>query len=686
MSKSPDAFRTISEVADWLGVQAHVLRFWESKFTQVKPVKRAGGRRYYRPADMQLLGGIKKLLHDDGMSIKEVQALLREHGVAHVAEFSHSLDATAEDRAAAAPPADKLGDDWQSSLDLSHEQAAQDEAGSGLGPSNVVGFPQQTAGGAVPDAAASGTSQETAAAPGEMSPAAPENAPDTVSEPAPAEPEGPEAAQEPQMRMDLTHPADEAETEEAAEPELGQPGSGTVSADEAAADDTAPAAAEDYPAAVTETGAASPWNDTSAEDAPEDAPSAEAAGKEAGEAAAEPPAAPQAPAAAEHPEQLEMPAAAADEAPQDAAPLVSEDAQAAEAVTAPDHEAAPTDMVDPLQGDMVVSHAESEAGQEQVLPEDPASAAETPSAQSAPAGLTGRASSRAAPQAPLLDSPVEPPAEDVAEMPEEASAGADTLQPGEAGPQAEPERLDSPDHTEHSGEGIALEPAADPEPVAAYGPEEEYQTAAGAGQAEDMPPLAAVEAEPAPAEDTLVAAAGLQPDMPLEFGSGAEPAAASLPVSGSGEDADTEADPAAAFPPHDLDEAARQVDAMEFASGFDPDADVSPEAETPQDSLAAEQLPTPESAETPLPEMAEPPAPEAAEPAAPQAAEPPLQEAADPSPAPAAPHHAVLAHLAAIRSLPPQTLEEIAACAEKLRALSAREAVSGARESSQEIT
>lgn len=93
MSKSPDAFRTISEVAEWLGVQAHVLRFWESKFTQVKPVKRAGGRRYYRPADMLLLGGIRKLLHDDGMSIKEVQAILRDLGITHVSEMSHSLDA-----------------------------------------------------------------------------------------------------------------------------------------------------------------------------------------------------------------------------------------------------------------------------------------------------------------------------------------------------------------------------------------------------------------------------------------------------------------------------------------------------------------------------------------------------------------------------------------------------------------
>ena len=92
MSKSADAFRTISEVADWLGVQTHVLRFWESKFTQVKPVKRAGGRRYYRPADMLLLGGIRKLLHDDGLTIKGVQKILREDGMAHVADLSPPLD------------------------------------------------------------------------------------------------------------------------------------------------------------------------------------------------------------------------------------------------------------------------------------------------------------------------------------------------------------------------------------------------------------------------------------------------------------------------------------------------------------------------------------------------------------------------------------------------------------------
>ncbi|WP_170414053.1 MerR family transcriptional regulator [Ruegeria atlantica] len=104
MSKSPDAFRTISEVADWLGVQAHVLRFWESRFSQVKPVKRAGGRRYYRPNDMRLLGGIKKLLHEDGITIKGVQRILREQGVAYVSSLSPSLDEPAAPESA---PADE---------------------------------------------------------------------------------------------------------------------------------------------------------------------------------------------------------------------------------------------------------------------------------------------------------------------------------------------------------------------------------------------------------------------------------------------------------------------------------------------------------------------------------------------------------------------------------------------------
>jgi len=91
VAKRADAFRTISEVAQWLDVAPHVLRFWESKFHQIKPVKRAGGRRYYRPNDMRLLGGIKTLLHVDNHSIKEAQAILRESGVAHVAGLSRDL-------------------------------------------------------------------------------------------------------------------------------------------------------------------------------------------------------------------------------------------------------------------------------------------------------------------------------------------------------------------------------------------------------------------------------------------------------------------------------------------------------------------------------------------------------------------------------------------------------------------
>lgn len=88
MDKSPDAFRTISEVAEVLETPAHVLRFWESRFPQIRPVKRAGGRRYYRPADVALLTGIKRLLHDEGMTIRGVQKILREQGVRHVAGLS----------------------------------------------------------------------------------------------------------------------------------------------------------------------------------------------------------------------------------------------------------------------------------------------------------------------------------------------------------------------------------------------------------------------------------------------------------------------------------------------------------------------------------------------------------------------------------------------------------------------
>jgi len=83
--KSPDAFRTISEVAADLDVPQHVLRFWESRFAQIKPVKRAGGRRYYRPEDIDLLKGIRALLYSDGLTIRGVQKVLKDRGLRHVA-------------------------------------------------------------------------------------------------------------------------------------------------------------------------------------------------------------------------------------------------------------------------------------------------------------------------------------------------------------------------------------------------------------------------------------------------------------------------------------------------------------------------------------------------------------------------------------------------------------------------
>ncbi len=81
MAKGPNAFRTISEAADELGVPQHVLRFWETKFSFIRPMKRAGGRRFYRPQDIAVLRGVRALLHDEGLTIKGVQKLHKEQGV-----------------------------------------------------------------------------------------------------------------------------------------------------------------------------------------------------------------------------------------------------------------------------------------------------------------------------------------------------------------------------------------------------------------------------------------------------------------------------------------------------------------------------------------------------------------------------------------------------------------------------
>jgi DNA-binding transcriptional MerR regulator len=105
MSKAAEAFRTISEVADELDVQKHVLRFWEARFPQVRPMKRGGGRRYYRPEDMELLRGIRHLLHAEGYTIKGVQKILREQGIEHVKQHGRAPTARGVQPDARALPA-----------------------------------------------------------------------------------------------------------------------------------------------------------------------------------------------------------------------------------------------------------------------------------------------------------------------------------------------------------------------------------------------------------------------------------------------------------------------------------------------------------------------------------------------------------------------------------------------------
>jgi DNA-binding transcriptional MerR regulator len=104
MDKSPDAFRTISEVAEDLDLPQHVLRFWETRFTQIKPMKRGGGRRYYRPQDVDLIKGIRHMLYDQGYTIKGVQKLLRENGNQFLISIGHgdvaAIEAIAQRRQA----------------------------------------------------------------------------------------------------------------------------------------------------------------------------------------------------------------------------------------------------------------------------------------------------------------------------------------------------------------------------------------------------------------------------------------------------------------------------------------------------------------------------------------------------------------------------------------------------------
>jgi len=106
VAKSPDAFRTISEAADEVGAPQHVLRFWETKFAFVAPVKRAGGRRFYRPQDIAVLKGVKRLLHDEGLTIRGVERLHKEQGLKRILGTDTGAETAVAMTVTSASPAD----------------------------------------------------------------------------------------------------------------------------------------------------------------------------------------------------------------------------------------------------------------------------------------------------------------------------------------------------------------------------------------------------------------------------------------------------------------------------------------------------------------------------------------------------------------------------------------------------
>ena len=119
MNKSPDAFRTISEVADDLGLPQHVLRFWETRFSQIKPMKRGGGRRYYRPDDVDLLRGIQYLLYEEGYTIKGVQRILKDNGNKYVVAAGRGEDLSGFANAQSGSPDAKQEKGGKKAVDVS---------------------------------------------------------------------------------------------------------------------------------------------------------------------------------------------------------------------------------------------------------------------------------------------------------------------------------------------------------------------------------------------------------------------------------------------------------------------------------------------------------------------------------------------------------------------------------------
>jgi DNA-binding transcriptional MerR regulator len=126
LEKAPDAFRTISEVAEEISVPQHVLRFWESRFTQIRPLKRGGGRRYYRPDDVDLLRGVRHLLYGEGYTIRGVQRILREEGLSFVQDVWRA--------GAEQPPPELDDDDDDGATDVKAGTRSQGPSFFGLAP------------------------------------------------------------------------------------------------------------------------------------------------------------------------------------------------------------------------------------------------------------------------------------------------------------------------------------------------------------------------------------------------------------------------------------------------------------------------------------------------------------------------------------------------------------------------
>ena len=131
MSKSPDAFRTISEVADDLDLPQHVLRFWETRFNQIKPMKRGGGRRYYRPDDVDLLRGIKTLLYSEGYTIRGAQRLLKEQGVKFAIQVGQGQDPVAILGSGAEPAAPEEAGTGREAVSVSELDSVIEGSGKG---------------------------------------------------------------------------------------------------------------------------------------------------------------------------------------------------------------------------------------------------------------------------------------------------------------------------------------------------------------------------------------------------------------------------------------------------------------------------------------------------------------------------------------------------------------------------